>query len=55
MEGNTPIDQVRESATQVLDDYALGAADSLQLAASLGLVRTEYREKGVHLRRRTPV
>jgi predicted nucleic acid-binding protein len=30
-----PTDQVRESATQVLDNYALRAADSLQLAASL--------------------
>ena len=30
-----PIDQVRESATQLLDNYALRAADSLQLAASL--------------------
>jgi predicted nucleic acid-binding protein len=30
-----PIDQVRESAMQVLDNYALRAADSLQLAASL--------------------
>jgi len=30
-----PIDQVRESATQLLNNYALRAADSLQLAASL--------------------
>ena len=30
-----PIDQVRESATQLLDNYVLRAADSLQLAASL--------------------
>ena len=30
-----PIDQVRESATQLLGEYALRAADSLQLAASL--------------------
>ena len=30
-----PVDQVRELATQVLDNYALRAADSMQLAASL--------------------
>jgi predicted nucleic acid-binding protein len=45
-----PDDQVRDLATQLLDTHSLRAADSLQLAASLELVRTASVQKELHLR-----